>query len=305
MMIAPALRIHELCKSFGNVKAVDGASFELRKGERLALLGPNGAGKTTIIRCVAGRAIPDSGTIELMGEPLPKGGSRPGLGIVPQEIAIYPRLTTRENLEVFARLHGVPAEAVDERVGWALEWTGLEDRADEPTKNFSGGMRRRVNIACAVLHQPRVLLLDEPTVGVDPQSREMIYDMLDGLRSQGASIVLATHHLDEAEVRCDRIVVIDHGRVADAGTLGELVGRTVGHARRVSITPATLPDSFDGLTIDRERGVMTTNLTDLSRDLPILLERLESARIAVHDVEIRRPSLQSVFLHLTGRELRE
>jgi len=301
----PALRVHELHKSFGAVHAVSGASFELRAGERLALLGPNGAGKTTIIRCIAGRAIPDSGSIELMGEAVPKRGIRPGLGVVPQEIAIYPKLTAKENMEVFARLHGVPADLIGERVEWALEWTGLDERASEPTGNFSGGMKRRVNIACAVLHHPRVLLLDEPTVGVDPQSREMIYDMLDGLRTQGASIMMATHHLDEAEVRCDRIVVIDHGKVADSGTLGELVGRTVGHSRRVSITPSVLPDAFDGLTVDRNRGVLTAQLTDLSRDLPSLIERLEANGIEVNDVEVRRPSLQAVFLHLTGRELRE
>jgi ABC-2 type transport system ATP-binding protein len=301
----PALRVHDLYKAFGATQAVKGASFELRRGERLALLGPNGAGKTTIIRCIAGRAIPDSGSIELLGETLPRRGARPGLGVVPQEIAIYPRLTAKENMEIFARLHGAPADEVAERVEWALEWTGLEERANEPTKNFSGGMKRRVNIACAVLHHPRVLLLDEPTVGVDPQSRELIYDMLDNLRKHGASIVLATHHLDEAEVRCDRIVVVDHGKVVDSGTLGELVGRTVGHARRVSITPAELPESFDGLTIDRARGVMTAQLTNLSADLPALLTRLEASSVVVHDVEVRHPSLQAVFLHLTGRDLRE
>jgi ABC-2 type transport system ATP-binding protein len=301
----PALRVHDLHKSFGAVQAIKGVTFELRQGERLALLGPNGAGKTTTIRCIAGRSLPDSGEMELLGEPLPPRGMRVGLGVVPQEIAVYPRLTARENMEVFARLHGVPQEAVNERVEWALEWTGLEDRADEPTKRFSGGMKRRVNIACAVLHHPKVLLLDEPTVGVDPQSRELIYDMLDQLRAAGASIVMATHHLDEAEVRCDRIVVIDNGRVVDAGTLGELVGRTIGHARRVTITPSTLPEAFDGVTIDRTAGVMTTNLSDLSRDLPVLLQRLESASVVVNDVEVRRPSLHAVFLHLTGRNLRE
>jgi ABC-2 type transport system ATP-binding protein len=305
MSQAPALKVTDLRKSFGEVKAVNGVSFELRRGERLALLGPNGAGKSTTIRCIAGRAIPDYGDMELLGEPLPKRGPRPGLGVVPQEIAVYPRLTAKENMEVFARLHGVPAELISERVEWALEWTGLEDRANEPTARYSGGMKRRVNIACAVLHHPRVLLLDEPTVGVDPQSRELIYDMLDELRTNGASIMMATHHLDEAEVRCDRIVVIDKGRVVDSGTLGELIGRTVGHARRVTITAESLPESFDGATIDREAKSLTTNLTDLSRDLPNLLQRLESANVAVSDVEVRRPSLHAVFLHLTGRDLRE
>ena len=210
---SPALRVRDVAKRFRSAVALDRASLELQRGERLALLGPNGAGKTTLVRCICGRAVPDAGEIEMLGERLPPTGGRQGLGFVPQEVALYPDLTARENLEAFGRFHGLRGGELRKAVQWALGWTGLSDRARELTKTFSGGMKRRVNIACGVLHRPRVLLLDEPTVGVDPQSRERIFAMLDELRDHGTSILLTTHQLDEAEQRCDRIVIIDHGRV--------------------------------------------------------------------------------------------
>ena len=242
-----ALRVRDVVKRFGSTLALDRARLELRPGERLALLGPNGAGKTTLVRCLCGRAAPDAGEIEMFGRPLPRTGGREKLGFVPQEIALYPDLTTRENLEAFGRFHGLRGAEVRNAVEWALAWTGLADRADDLTKTFSGGMRRRVNIACGVLHRPRVLLLDEPTVGVDPQSRERIFVMLEELRDQGTSILLTTHQLDEAEERCDRIVIIDHGRVIAEGTLSELIESTVGLNRRVTLKltePGPAPDGF-------------------------------------------------------------
>jgi ABC-2 type transport system ATP-binding protein len=209
---APALAVRDVRKRFGAIEAVNGASFDLRAGERLALLGPNGAGKTTLIRAIAGRVRPDAGSIELMGVPLVPGSVRAELGIVPQEIALYDRLTARENLMAFGRFAGIAPTDLRERVAWALDWTGLVDRAEHQVGTFSGGMKRRVNIAAGVLHRPRVILLDEPTVGVDPQSRERIYDMLDRLRDDGASILLTTHQLEEAEVRCDRIIIYERWR---------------------------------------------------------------------------------------------
>jgi len=290
----------------GCTKALDGASLELREGEMLGLLGPNGAGKTTLVRAIAGRVRLDGGAIELFGRALQGGEGRTGLGVVPQEIAVYPLLTARENLEVWGRLHGVAAAEIRPRVERALQWTALADRANEPVKRFSGGMKRRLNIACGILHEPRVVLLDEPTVGVDPQSRERIYEMLAELRGRGVSLLLTTHQLEEAEARCQRIVIIDHGRVAAAGTLGELVEATIGARRGVTLTldrlPATPLVGFDPDGVDRR---LTTRVSDVAQELPALLQRVAAAGCKVLDVEVRSPSLHAVFIHLTGRELRE
>jgi ABC-2 type transport system ATP-binding protein len=284
---------------------LDRATFELRRGERLALLGPNGAGKTTLVRCISGRVVPDSGEIEMLDRPLPRSGGRQRLGFVPQEVAVYPDLTARENLEAFGRFHGLRRADLRYAVDWALGWTGLSDRAGDLVRTFSGGMKRRVNIACGVLHRPLVLLLDEPTVGVDPQSRERIFVMLDELGRQGTSILLTTHQLDEAEQRCDRIVIIDHGRIIAEGTLSELIEGTVGPKRRVTLKlagPGMAPSGFRTSGDPRE---LVAEVGDVALELPTLLGRIREAGGQVSDVEVRAPSLHSVFIHLTGRELRE
>jgi ABC-2 type transport system ATP-binding protein len=300
------LTIREARKSYGATQALRGATLELAEGEMLGLLGPNGAGKTTLVRSIAGRVKLDGGSIELMGRPLEGGGGREPLGVVPQEIALYPLLTARENLEAFGRLNGIKPAALKERVEWALEWTALADRAREPIKRFSGGMRRRLNIACGVLHEPRVILLDEPTVGVDPQSRERIYEMLDRLRAAGASLLLTTHQLEEAEGRCERIVIIDHGQIIAAGTLEELVARTVGNHRRVAIRLDRAPERpIDGFNGGSDGPILRAQVDDVAAELPALIQRAEAAGFAIEDIEVRSPSLQSVFIHLTGRELRE
>jgi ABC-2 type transport system ATP-binding protein len=300
------LTIRDARKSYGGTQALRGASLELAQGEMLALLGPNGAGKTTLVRSIAGRVKLDGGAIELMGKPLDGAGGRALLGVVPQEIALYPLLTARENLEVFGRLNGIAPGALRERVAWALEWTALADRAKEPIRHFSGGMKRRLNIACGVLHEPRVILLDEPTVGVDPQSRERIYEMLDRLRAAGASLLLTTHQLEEAEGHCERIVIIDHGQIIAAGTLEELVARTVGNHRRVAIrldrAPAQPIAGFNG---GAEGPLLRAQVDNVGAELPALIQRAEAAGFTIEDIEVRSPSLQSVFIHLTGRELRE
>ena len=294
-------------KKFGDVVALDGATLDLREGELLALLGPNGAGKTTLIRAISGRVVLDAGEIRLFGNPLTGRKTPPELGIVPQELAIYPSLTARENLEAFGRLQGLSANDVASQVQWALKVTALEDRANEPIKTFSGGMKRRLNIACGVIHRPRVVLLDEPTVGVDPQSRERIYDMLAELTASGVSLLLTTHHLEEAEARCARTVIIDHGKVIAAGTLGELVDRTVGRHRivtlRVDAPVAVVPTGVDVTTDDRR--TLRARVVNVARDLPALLTAIAAGGREVEDVDVRGPSLQSVFIHLTGRELRE
>src|SRR5262245_11592570 len=251
--MATSLQVSGACKSFGATRALDGAEFALEQGQLLGLLGPNGAGKTTLIRAIAGRVRLDAGRIVLFDQTLDRrnGAARRRLGIVPQEVALYALLTARENLEVFGRLNGLDAVVLHERVGWALDWTGLRERAHEPVKGFSGGMKRRLNIACGVLHQPEVVLLDEPTVGVDPQSRERIWEMLDKLRQAGTSLLLTTHQLDEAQTRCDRIVIIDHGKTIAAGTFRELVEQTVGTRRQVTLTlDRPLPQPLDSLTVE-------------------------------------------------------
>jgi ABC-2 type transport system ATP-binding protein len=300
------LRVEDAKKAFGTTQALCGVSLELGEGELLGLLGPNGAGKTTLVRALAGRVRLDGGTIELFGRRISETETRDGLGVVPQEIALYPLLTARENLEAFGSFNGLRGPALRDRVAWALEWTGLSERAREPIRRFSGGMRRRLNIACGVLHEPRVILLDEPTVGVDPQSRERIYEMLDRLRASGVSMLLTTHQLDEAEARCERIVIVDHGRVIAAGTLGELVRDTIGEQRvatvRLDRAPAT---PLEGLAPDDDGTTWRGPVRDVDADLAALLRHVAAAGCSVVDLELRRPSLQSVFLHLTGRELRE
>jgi ABC-2 type transport system ATP-binding protein len=186
------LTVANAVKSFGNNRALDKVHLQLRRGEWLALLGPNGAGKTTLVRAIAGRVRLDSGSIEL------SGNRKDVLGIVPRDVAVYPKLSARENLQCFGALKGLRGSHLKERIDWALEFTGLSDRADELSGSFSGGMKRRLNIACSVLHRPSVVLLDEPTAGVDPQSRQRIWEMLDRLRRDGASLLLTTHQLDEA-----------------------------------------------------------------------------------------------------------
>ncbi|MEX1310336.1 MAG: ABC transporter ATP-binding protein [Candidatus Sulfomarinibacteraceae bacterium] len=300
-----ALRIRDLAKRFGATTALNHASFELRRGERLALLGPNGAGKTTLVRCICGRTVPDSGSIEMLGRRLPPSGGRHQLGFVPQEIALYPDLTARENLEAFGRFHGLTGGARREAVEWALQWTGLADRAHHLTKTFSSGMKRRVNIACGVLHRPLVLLLDEPTVGVDPQSRDRIFGMLEELWRHGTSILLTTHQLDEAEQQCDRIVIIDDGHAVAEGTLAELIADTVGANRRVIFTLAEDGPELAGFTISGDRRQLIAEVEDVSLELPGLLSRIREGGGRVSDLDVHPPSLHSVFIHLTGKELRE
>lgn len=306
----PVLTVTGATKRFGETMALDQAGLALHRQERLALLGPNGAGKTTLVRAIAGRVRLDQGEISLLGALIDgprdeSSGVRSRLGVVPQEIALYPLLTARENLQCFGELQGLRSAVLRERISWALDWTGLEDRADEPIKRFSGGMKRRLNIACSVLHRPDVVLLDEPTVGVDPQSRVRIWEMLEQLRRDGASQLVTTHQLDEAQQICDRIVIIDHGKVIAAGTLPELIEQTVGTQRRVTVTlagdaPPALKSVFD---LEGQR--LVRQVQDIGRQLPDLLKQVTAAGGMITDVQISAPTLQAVFIHLTGRELRE
>jgi ABC-2 type transport system ATP-binding protein len=306
---AAPLEVEGALKRYGATTALAGASFRLAAGELVGLLGPNGAGKTTMINAIAGRVRLDAGAVRLFGRPLSRDDRRPELGVVPQEIAVYPLLTARENLEAFGELYGVQGTELKARVDWALEWSDLKDRAREPTKRFSGGMKRRLNIACGLVHKPSVVLLDEPTVGVDPQSRERIYEMLDALRRAGVSMVLTTHHLEEAERRCERIVIIDHGKIVAAGTLHHLVATTLGAARTLTLSLAQpLPAGAAvpaGAVLDESRRVIRAQVQDVGREASGLIAAATAAGAEVVDVAVAGSTLQDVFIALTGRELRE
>ena len=302
----PALEVVNLWKKYGNNQALSGTSFSVAPGEQLALLGPNGAGKTTLIRSMCGRVKPDEGEVRLFGRSIREPDVLQHLGVIPQDLAIYSDLTAKQNLECFGQLHGLRSRRLRERVAWALKWIGLEDRANELTSRFSGGMKRRVNIACGVLHRPKVLLLDEPTVGVDPQSRQRIFDMLDELNQEGTSIVLTTHHLDEAETRSDRIVIIDHGKVVADGTIEELIATTIGTRREVAIeTQGILVAAPPGMEWHAARNRFVCFVDNVVEELPLILERIQRVGGTISDLEVHQPNLHHVFLHLTGKELRE
>lgn len=305
------LRVIEARKTYGPTTALDGCSLELGPREWLGLLGPNGAGKTTLIRAIGGRVRLDSGAISLFERPLAgniraDAAVRDRLGVVPQEIALYPTLTARENLEVFGRLRRLAGRQLTERVLWALEFTGLAERADDRTSTYSGGMKRRLNIACGVLHRPEIILLDEPTVGVDPQSRQRIWDMLAALRRDGAALLLTTHQLDEAQQLCDRIVIIDHGRTIAAGTLRELIASTIGHQHEVVMRLDAAPNAASALGRFAVEGcTLRGRLSDVAAELPGMLSAVAASGRRIEDVHLSSPTLHSVFIALTGRELRE
>lgn len=302
---SPILRLDAVRKSWRGREALRGISLELYPGELLGFFGPNGAGKTTMIRCIAGLVAPDSGRIELR---VPEGFSgsktvRPGL--VPQNIAVYPDLTVRQNLEVFGRLEGVSRQLLRERIPEVLEWAALTDRAHSLAKTLSGGMQRRLNISCSVLHRPAVLLLDEPTVGVDPQSRERIYAMMQQLKEQGTAVLITTHQLEEVETRCDRIVVIDHGTIVAEGQLEALILKSLGLPHRVVLEfGRAVADELPGFELDAQRTSAVCRLADMQQ-LPQILQVLSQLSQTPQRIDVRSYGLQDVFLTLTGRSLRE
>jgi ABC-2 type transport system ATP-binding protein len=287
------IQIENVVKTFASRRALDGVSLELRPSEVLGLLGPNGAGKSTLVRTIMGRVRQESGSVTIFGKLAAAGdtAARAEVGVVPQEIALYPNLSSQENLAVFGRYLGLNGAALAEAIRRALDWAALSDRANEAVKTFSGGMKRRLNMAVGVLHRPRVLLLDEPTVGVDPQSRERIYQMIESLRTDGVSLIYTTHYMEEAERLCDRIAIIDNGRVIASGTKDELVRDTIGTKREVIVEFAD--------------GAHVTHLIDEPADMMRVMRDSETQGSAVRDLTMKSPSLEKVFLHLTGKGLRE
>ena len=306
------LAVSGLTKSFGDLTAVNGVGFTVEEGETYGLLGPNGAGKTTSISMIAGLLEPDAGTVTVGGESITVRSTRgrARIGLVPQNLAIYPDLTCRENLQFFGRLYGLGGDSLKRRIGEVLEVIGLVDRADDLTKEFSGGMQRRLNIGIGLLHQPQLLILDEPTVGVDPQSRNAILTAVEQLSSQGLAVLYTTHYMEEAERLCDRVGIIDEGKIKAEGTRRQLVS-IVGEKDRIVITGElnSVADRLremeavdDVFVSDHRLDVM---VREASSVLPALLVRVAEAGGVVSSVEIEEPNLEAVFLHLTGKALRD
>jgi ABC-2 type transport system ATP-binding protein len=279
------LTIDDLHKRYGAVVAVDGLSLAVRRGEVFGLLGPNGAGKSTTVNVAVGVVVPDAGRIAIDGANPLEPAARRRLGVAPQALALYDLLSGTENLRFFGELYGVTGARLAERVTWSLGFVGLTDRAGDRVAAYSGGMKRRLNLASALVHDPDLILLDEPTVGVDPQSRNQIFENILALKQLGRTVVYTTHYMEEAERLCDRVAIIDHGRLLAMGTVPELLAAHGTH-------PTLVVQMDTG-----ERRIET-------REPLAELNRL-AAQGSVKSFHLERATLEQVFLHLTGRSLRD
>ncbi len=308
------LRCSGLRKAFGDIQAVVDVGFEIAPGETYGLLGPNGAGKTTSISMIAGLLHPDAGEISVLGTRMtPRAlGAKAAVGLVPQDLAIYPDLTARENLHFFGRLQHMSRTDVRTRSDEILEVIGLRERADDRASEFSGGMKRRLNIGIGLLHQPQLLILDEPTVGVDPQSRNAILESVEALAVEGLAVLYTTHYMEEAERLCRRIAIVDQGRVVAEGTRRELIDtiseqdivrlKVAGDVQAAAVACGALPSVSSA---DAEEDEVVCLLDQAASTLPALLAAVSSVEASVVGVEVREPDLEDVFLHLTGRALRD
>ncbi|HEX3877642.1 MAG TPA: ABC transporter ATP-binding protein [Bryobacteraceae bacterium] len=310
------LEVAALRKSYGSLVAVDGVSFRASKGETIGLLGPNGAGKTTTVSMIAGLVRPDSGEVRIAGRPL-RGDTDPtkrALGLVPQDLGLFEELSARENLHLFGALYNMTGARLQRAMDEALTLVGLRERAKDRVSDFSGGMKRRLNLAGSLLHDPQLLLLDEPTVGVDPQSRNAIFENLEMLRKRGKTLIYTTHYMEEAERLCDRLVIIDHGKIiADDDLQG--LHRMIPVANLLTVELAN--GSAGALSVDAVKaleGVETAELRgstlkvglrDLALDSPRVLQWLVERGCRFEHLASERASLESVFLTLTGRSLRD
>jgi ABC-2 type transport system ATP-binding protein len=311
-MPAAVAEIDSVRKRYGTTPALDGVSFRVEPGEIFGLLGPNGAGKTTMLSILACLLAPDSGEVRLFEHRAsPRDRSvRRRLGIVPQELALYGELTARENLMFFGGLYGLAGETLRERTDAVLEAMGLADRADDRVDTYSGGMQRRLNLGAALVHRPDLVLLDEPTIGVDPQSRHHIFEEIKRLNSNGVTIVYTSHYMEEVQALCRRIGIIDHGRLIACDTLEALLQILQGQVRfQVSGAIDTLIDRLKALPdahiAERNDRHFVLDCRDVTATLVRLVSLLKDLRIELLSVETIEPNLERVFLHLTGKTLRD
>jgi ABC-2 type transport system ATP-binding protein len=310
------LTTRDLSKKFGNLEAVQGVSFSVLRGEIFSLLGPNGAGKTTTISMLSCLLEPTSGTAEIGGYSITSDSLRvrERIGVVPQEIALYDELTARQNLRFWGQMVNLSGKSLKNRVEEVLEQVNLRDRANDRVGAFSGGMKRRINIAAGLLHKPQLLFMDEPTVGIDPQSRRRILDMVKELRAQGMTVLYTTHYMEEAEELSDRVGIIDHGRLIALGTQAELT-RMVGQQEtlRLHLGEGFLGEEllhlFEGLpgvlAVTALNGEIALSVTEAEAALPGAISQANAAGAPVRTIHIEEPNLEAVFLHLTGRALRD
>ena len=306
--------VEGLVKAFGDVLAVDDVSFRAEPGAIFGLLGPNGAGKTTAIGCIAGLLKPGAGRITVLGHDVVNDGvaARSRLGVVPQELALYEDLSARENLQYWGGAYGLRGAHLKQRIAAVLDLVGLSDWERKPVKQFSGGMKRRLNFACGVVHEPEVLLLDEPTVGVDPQSRVRILDLVRALADQGTCVLYTTHYMEEAEHLCHQLAIIDHGQIVAAGTLRELRA-LLGERDLLRLSgvfdPQTVVSALDTVAgievITSAEDGLTLAVTEASQRLSDIFAALTAAGSTIRETTLTEPNLESLFIKLTGRELRE
>ena len=317
-----AIEVKNLHKYFGDLKAVDDVSFEVQQGEIFSVLGPNGAGKTTTLSMLSSLLRPDGGDALILGHSIRKDamGVKSVLGVVPQEIALYEDLSARENLTFWGKMYGLRGTALKSRVNEVLEVIGLTDRAKEYIKKYSGGMKRRVNIGIALLHKRQVIFMDEPTVGIDPQSRRSILVSVLKLKREGTTVLYTTHYMEEAQELSDHIAIMDQGKMITSGTHEELV-QIVGAADRITVTI----NSASSRVIEAWKAVkgvkqvntdacsepargdstLTILADDSNRVLPRLFETAALNAVRITSVAIQEPNLETVFLHLTGKALRD
>lgn len=310
----PVLECRGVRRRFGEIQAVDGVSFHVEAGETYGLLGPNGAGKTTAISMIAGLLAPDGGEVIVGGQPMTTRSTKLKgmIGYVPQDLAIYPDLSGRENLVFFARLYGMSSSEAKKRANDVLETIGLSDRARDQTKKYSGGMKRRLNIGIGLLNRPKLLILDEPTVGVDPQSRNAILESVEQLSTAGMAVLYTTHYMEEAERLCDRVGIIDQGKLIAEGTRHELVSLVGGRDRVTLSATGDVSKALQALralpwvhSADSSAEGVELVVDEARTRLPALIQEAAGAGVAIKSVEVAEPDLEAVFLHLTGRALRE
>ena len=310
------LEVKDLVKHYGDFQAVKGVSFNIEEGEIFSLLGPNGAGKTTTISMLSTLYTPTSGDATIGGHSVTRDpmSVRNIIGVVPQDLALYEELTARENLVFWGQMYNLSGKSLNSRVDEVLEQIGLTDKAKDRVKTYSGGMKRRVNIGVGLLHKPRLLFMDEPTVGIDPQSRRAILDTVKDLNKQGMTLLYTTHYMEEAQELSNRVGIIDHGEMIALGTQKELT-QQVGQAETLILhvgendDSEALAKSLKGITgvqqaeaVDHEISIVCAEAEDV---LAAVVTKANERGIKIHSIDIREPNLEAVFLHLTGRALRD